>query len=86
MMNTDLARLSEHDQILAQLAAQVRGRNRSHLRDLWIEATWGGVVLRGRANSFYGKQLAFHEVCRDGRFSVIANEIEVDTPAALMDH
>lgn len=77
MTTTELACLSGVDQDLAQLAAQIRNRHRSHLRDFRIEAVWGGVILYGRASSFYGKQIAFHEVCSDGRFAVVANQIEV---------
>ncbi|MCE9564292.1 MAG: hypothetical protein K8U57_19790 [Planctomycetes bacterium] len=43
-----------------------------------IEIVEGGVVLRGRASSFYGKQVAFHEVLLRGQFAVLANQIEVD--------
>jgi hypothetical protein len=79
MTTTDLACLSDHDQLLAQLAAQIRNRHRSHIRELWIEVVWGGVVLHGQASNFYGKQMAFHEVCNDGRFVVVANQIEVQS-------
>jgi len=77
MTTSKLACLSETDRDLAQLAAHIRNRHRSHLRDLRIEAVWGGVIIHGRASTFYGKQIAFHEVCSDGRFAVVANQIEV---------
>jgi len=60
-----------------QLAAQIRNRYRSHLRELRIEVVEGGIVLRGRSSSFYGKQMAFHEARSGSQFAVLANQIEV---------
>ena len=61
---------------LAELAASIRERLRVHLRELTLEPGCGGVVMRGRARSFYGKQLAQHEVMRRG-LVVLANTIVV---------
>lgn len=59
-----------------QVTADILAEHRNHLRELRIEAIGDGVIIRGRAVSFYGKQIAFHEVTRRiGR--VVANEIEV---------
>jgi hypothetical protein len=57
------------------LASDIRERHRSLLRDLRIEVVAGGVVLHGRANTFYGKQIAQHEVMRHS--VVVANRIVV---------
>jgi hypothetical protein len=59
-----------------RLAADIRRRHRYLLRDLRIEVVAGGVVLHGRAVTFYGKQLAQHEVMRRS-FTIVANRIVV---------
>ena len=64
-------------QALDQLAAEIRARHRDVLRDLRFEFVEGGLILRGRATRFYGKQLAFHEVKRHSRLLVLANQIVV---------
>ena len=58
------------------LASDIRERHRSQLRDLRIEVVAGGVVLHGRATTFYGKQVAQHEVMRHA-VAVVANRIVV---------
>jgi hypothetical protein len=58
------------------LAAAILRLHRSLVRELRIEVVGGGVVLRGRAATFYGKQLALHEVLRRG-LAVVANDIVV---------
>jgi hypothetical protein len=61
---------------LSQLAADIQNRHRSWVRELRIEAAEWGVVLRGRAVTYYGKQVALHEVLQCG-LAVVANEIVV---------
>lgn len=63
-------------EVIGRVAADVRGRHRAHIRTLHIEITADGLRLRGSARSFYGKQIAFHEVSRRCG-PVLANEIEV---------
>jgi hypothetical protein len=58
------------------VAAAILGRHRSQVRELRIEVAVGGVVLRGRAATYYGKQIAQHEVLRFG-LAVVANDIVV---------
>lgn len=58
------------------LAAAILRLHRALVRELRIEVVGGGVVLRGRAATFYGKQLALHEVLRRG-LVVVANDIVV---------
>jgi hypothetical protein len=62
---------------LQQLATEILNRNKSHLRELRIEPTDGGVMLRGVAITFYGKHIAFHEVGSQEGIVVVGNEIEV---------
>jgi len=58
------------------LAAAIRDRYRSDIRELVISTVHGGVTLHGRAATFYGKQMALHEVLRvHGR--VVSNHIVV---------
>jgi hypothetical protein len=68
---------SEIAQELNRIAVEVRAQHRGLLRELRIELTEGGVTLRGRATTYYGKQLAFHEVMRRCSLVVVANRIEV---------
>jgi hypothetical protein len=65
------------DDSARQLATLILNRHRGHLRELRIRRVEGGVVLHGVATSFYGKQIALHEVVRGSRFTVVANLIEV---------
>jgi hypothetical protein len=76
-MTTTPAEPTDLEQALAQLAADIRNGHRGHLRELRIEVVDGGVVLRGRAGTFYGKQVALHEVRRRCEFAVLANHITV---------
>jgi hypothetical protein len=63
---------------VSKLASDIRQRHRTLLRELRIEVVTGGVVLHGRAYSFYGKQVALHEVMRRSGVTVVANRIVVD--------
>ena len=72
-----IANTSYVDRILHRLATEVRNRHRDCLRELQIEIAEGGIVLYGRAITFYGKQIAFHEVRRLSSLTVVANRIQV---------
>ncbi len=61
---------------LKRLAEDIVSRHRSRVRELCIEAAKGGVVLRGRSRTYYGKQVVLHEVRQSG-LVVLANEIVV---------
>jgi len=61
---------------LKELAEIIRGRHRALLPELRLEVVGGGIVLRGRAVSFYGKQVAQHEVQRRG-LVILANNLAV---------
>jgi hypothetical protein len=62
---------------LSELAAEIRARHRAVLRELRIEVVAGGVVLYGRARTFYGRQVALHEVRRRCPLTVVADHITV---------
>ena len=68
----------ERECCLHQLAAEIRNYHRSHLRELRFEVLLSGVVIRGVSRSYYGKQLALHEIRRRCRLLVTANRIEVE--------
>ena len=61
-----------------ELVADIRLRHRALLREFWIEVGDAGAVLHGRASSFYGKQVALHEVRRHAEVVVVANRIMVE--------
>ena len=61
----------------SELAADIRSRHRSLLRELRIDVVEGGVILHGHAYSFYGKQIAQHEVLRRTGLVLLANRIAV---------
>ena len=51
---------------------------RGHVRDLRVVVLEGGVILEGRAATFYAKQLAQHVVTKVLGLSLRANRIEVE--------
>ncbi|MCS6866159.1 MAG: hypothetical protein RMJ56_04505 [Gemmataceae bacterium] len=59
------------------LVAEILNRYRSDLQTLTIEAVEAGLILRGVAFSYYGKQMALHEVSRWCDQPVVGNFIEV---------
>jgi hypothetical protein len=60
-----------------QLECFIRTRSYGRVRDLRIELRGGGLILRGRACSYYAKQLAQQAVLEAGVLPLLANEIEV---------
>lgn len=72
-MQIPAVRRGELDQIEAVLQETLLGR----ARDLRILLRGIGIVLRGEAYSFYGKQLAQHVVMRSTDLPIVANEIQV---------
>jgi CheY-like chemotaxis protein len=59
---------------LTDLVSAMLGRR---VRDLRVEVREGGLVLRGRANSYHTKQLAQHAAMAVTDLPLAANEIEV---------
>jgi hypothetical protein len=62
---------------LGVIEAAVRSRYRSYLRDLTIERTPEGLILHGRATSYFGKQMAQEEILREGTWPIVSNRIVV---------
>jgi hypothetical protein len=65
------------DNGLRQLAAHVHGRVWGQVEGLRLEVRGHGLVLRGRARTYYVKQLAQHAVLGASPLPLVANEIEV---------
>lgn len=62
---------------LERLAARVGHQLIGRLRGFRIETSGAGVVLRGRAPTYYAKQLAQHAVMGATDVPILRNEIEV---------
>jgi hypothetical protein len=75
--STNATRLERQPGELRELAADIRARHRALLREFRIEEVSGGVALHGFAYSFYGKQIAQHEILRRGDLTIVANSIVV---------
>jgi len=60
-----------------QIEVDVRSRLNGRLKDFRLVHGDGGLVLRGRAQSYYAKQLAQHAVREATGLPIAANEIEV---------
>jgi hypothetical protein len=72
--------VNERPDELEGLAADIRNRHRSLLLEVRIETHEGGVLLFGRAVTFYGKQMAQEELLRRG-FIVKENNLVVAGPS-----
>ena len=66
-----------------QLVACVQGRLAGRVCDLRLLVQENGLVLQGRAHSYYAKQLAQHAVIMATELPLLANDIEV-LPQALV--
>jgi hypothetical protein len=47
------------------------------IHDFWLMVRGHGLVLQGRARTYYAKQLAQHAVMEAAALPILANEIEV---------
>ena len=63
---------------IAELEEQVRCCLGRRVRDLHLTAHDYGIILQGRASSYYAKQLAQHAVMQRVPLPILANEIEVE--------
>jgi hypothetical protein len=63
--------------LLYQIEKDVLWQLRGQIQRLHLEMHDGGLILRGRAYSFYGKQLALHAVKTRTEIPVVANRVEV---------
>lgn len=64
-------------EVLDRLEAQVQGQLAGRLLGFRLKRNDGGVILIGRASSYYTKQLAQHAVMRTTDLPILRNEIEV---------
>ena len=64
------------------IADLVRRRLAGRIRDFRLVLRENGIVMQGRACSYYGKQLAQHEVLRVVNVARLVNEIEVSPIAS----
>jgi hypothetical protein len=62
---------------LMQAEEHIRSRLSGRVRDLRLLVRDQGLVLQGRAHTYYEKQLAQHVVMETLRLAIRANEIEV---------
>ena len=65
------------DGLTHQVAASLLCRFGSQVRDFKVFRHSDGVILHGRARTYYGKQLAQHVVMKIHGLPIAANEIEV---------
>jgi hypothetical protein len=57
----------------AKLIRRLNGR----VRDLRVIPQDGGVILKGRASTYYAKQLAQHALLEETKLPLVGNEIEI---------
>ncbi len=69
----DVAMIAEIDQLEARVQCRLNGR----VRELRLVVRGNGLVLQGRARTYYAKQLAQHAVMEATTLPIRANEIEV---------
>jgi hypothetical protein len=60
-----------------ELEALVQCRLGGQVRDFRLLVVARGLILRGRARTYYAKQLAQHAVMEATHLPILANEIEV---------
>lgn len=63
----------EMDQLVARIQFELKGC----VRDFRLNRHREGVVLTGRVNTYYAKQLAQHAVMRATTLPILGNDIEV---------
>jgi hypothetical protein len=68
---------ADSGKLLEQVEALLRRRLGAWVCEVRVVALDGGVILRGRARSYYAKQMAQHVVVQGLKLPVAANEIEV---------
>jgi hypothetical protein len=70
---------ASHDLLeeVAQLEAHAQNQLNGRVQNLRLVVRDNGLILRGRAHTYYAKQLAQHVVMELTWLSIQANEIEV---------
>jgi hypothetical protein len=59
------------------LEARIQNRLGRHVRNLQVKFQHNGLVIHGRADTYYAKQLAQHAVMEASTLPILANAIEV---------
>ena len=62
---------------IEQLEAHLQRRLNGRVRDLRLVVCGQGLILQGRASTYYVKQLAQHAVMNATALPIVTNEIEV---------
>jgi hypothetical protein len=62
----------------AELESHVQRKLWGWVREFQLEIAEEGIILRGRAQTFYAKQLAQQAIMEATRVPILANYIEVD--------
>jgi osmotically-inducible protein OsmY len=75
---TQMADDLDFTEVVQELEEHLRTELRTFLREISIEVTCGGLILRGSAYTFYGKQLAQQEAMRRTHQRVLINHITVN--------
>ena len=70
--------LAEAELLVASIERAVQEETGRGVRDLRVEVRDEGVLLRGRCNSYYTKQLAQHAAMAVPGGDAVTNEIEVN--------
>ena len=62
---------------IERIGNRIRHQLSGRLRDFRLEVLDAGLILRGRARTYYAKQLAQHAVMAASDLPILRNEIEV---------
>lgn len=68
---------AEDEKLAARIERHVRRKTNDKVRELRVEISRDGVVLRGRCGTYYCKQLAQHAAMSLLEDAVLLNQIEV---------
>jgi hypothetical protein len=76
------AELCHEDQFVQKVIAQLQQRLGSQVRDLQLENSEGGLILRGTVSTHYAKQVVQEVVMQISDRAIAANDIEVQSVRA----
>jgi hypothetical protein len=68
---------TRRSQVLDELEGRVQDELIGRVRDFRLALSEGGLVLRGRASTYYAKQLAQEAVMRATNWPIAANDVAV---------
>lgn len=71
--------LCHDDQLVLEVVAQLQQRLGSQVRDLRLATSEGGLILRGKVSTHYGKQVVQEVVMQISDRAIAANDIEVQS-------